>query len=555
MSKASASQEQTRRVAPEPNALSLPARAANRQESVLTPAFVRDHGRWLAFALLAGTLVWIVAWHGDAALRMAETWWTSETFAHGLIVYPVALWLIWRQRQRLAQLPIEPSLLALAACAAAGFIALLGELGNVQAARQFGMVAMLPLAVVAVLGIPIARAIAFPLAFTLLAVPVGEFLLPTLMQHTADFTVSALRLTGIPVYREGLYFTVPSGRWSVIEACSGLRYLIASITLGLLYAYLTYRSLWRRVVFVAASIAVPIVANWLRAYMIVMIGHLSEMKYAVGVDHLIYGWLFFGVVMLLLFWLGSLWREPLPPAEAVKVPPQNRHVALPASIVVAALGVAGIASAGPLYVAHIESGAGALARAVSEPEAAGGWTRAESRLPHFQPHYLNARSSLHLTYEKGDRQVGLFIAYYFQQREGAELVGFANDLVAPISNAWKRLGQHERRLGSGSAAVTESRLESQQGQLLAWHWYWVGGRSTVHREEVKLRQAVEHLLAHRDDAAVVVVYTAVKPSIRDDSDRVLGDFLQAMGPAIRDALRAVSAAEGEGNRSVSRATQ
>jgi exosortase A len=143
----------------------------------------------------------------------------------------------------------------------------------------------------------------------LFAVPFGEFLLPPLMEQTADFTVFALRATGIPVYREGLYFTIPSGNWSVVEACSGLRYLIASITLGFLYAYLTYHSIRRRAIFVVVSVIVPIVANWLRAYMIVMIGHLSSMKLAVGVDHLIYGWLFFGLVMLILFWVGSFWRE------------------------------------------------------------------------------------------------------------------------------------------------------------------------------------------------------------------------------------------------------
>ena len=109
----------------------------------------------------------------------------------------------------------------------------------------------------------------------------------------------------------------------MVEACSGLRYLIASLTLGFLYAYLTYRSLARRAIFVAVSVIVPIVANWLRAYMIVMIGHLSGMQYAVGVDHLIYGWLFFGVVMLILFWIGSIWREDLAPAQ-----PAPRSVAL-----------------------------------------------------------------------------------------------------------------------------------------------------------------------------------------------------------------------------------
>ena len=65
--------------------------------------------------------------------------------------------------------------------------------------------------------------------------------------------------------------------------------------------------------FVAASILVPIVANWLRAYMIVMIGHLSNNKLAVGVDHIIYGWVFFGIVMLLLFWSDRSGRKTTAP--------------------------------------------------------------------------------------------------------------------------------------------------------------------------------------------------------------------------------------------------
>ena len=102
---------------------------------------------------------------------------------------------------------------------------------------------------------------AFPLAYLLLAVPFGEALIPPLIDFTADFTVTALQLTGIPVYREGSFFTIPSGNWSVVEACSGLRYLIASFTLGTLYAYLTYRSLKRRLIFIALSVIVPIIAN------------------------------------------------------------------------------------------------------------------------------------------------------------------------------------------------------------------------------------------------------------------------------------------------------
>src|SRR5205814_10510601 len=118
-----------------------------------------------------------------------------------------------------------------------------------------------------------------------------------------------LRWSGVPVYREANHFIIPSGAWSVVEACSGIRYIIASVMVGTIYAAIAYRSTRRRVAFLAASVLVPILANWLRAYMIVMLAHLSSNKIAVGVDHLIYGWIFFGLVMVLLFWVGSFWRE------------------------------------------------------------------------------------------------------------------------------------------------------------------------------------------------------------------------------------------------------
>ena len=104
--------------------------------------------------------------------------------------------------------------------------------------------------------------------------------MPWLMESTADFTVSALVLTGIPVYREGHQFIIPSGAWSVVEACSGVRYLIASLMVGALFAYLNYRSMRRRWLFMGVALVVPIVANWVRAYLIVMIGHLSNNKLA-----------------------------------------------------------------------------------------------------------------------------------------------------------------------------------------------------------------------------------------------------------------------------------
>ncbi len=191
----------------------------------------------------------------------------------------------------------RPGSLAWLLMAGAAALWLAGDLVAVNAATQLALVSLIVLAVPAVLGWQVTRALAFPLAFLFFAVPIGDFLLPRMMEWTADFTVLALRASGIPVYREGLQFIIPSGAWSVVEACSGIRYLIASVTAGCLFAYLSYQSMLKRAVFIGVAIVVPLVANWVRAYLIVMLGHLSGNTIATGVDHLIYGWLFFGLVI------------------------------------------------------------------------------------------------------------------------------------------------------------------------------------------------------------------------------------------------------------------
>src|SRR5665213_4040688 len=266
-----------------------------------------------ALPALVLVIVWILACYASTAMGMVRIWSNSETFTHGFVVPPIVLWLIWRRRADLAQRVPQPALWGLAPLAIAGLAWLAGRLGEVNAVAQLAMTAMIVLAVPAVLGVRIARRLMFPLAFLFFAVPIGDFVLPVLLDWTANFTVAALRASGIPVYREGLMFIIPSGAWSVIEACSGVRYLIASLMVGTLFAYLSYRSNRRRWLFVGFAILVPIIANWVRAYLIVLLGHLSGNRLAVGVDHIIYGWLFFGIVITLMFWIGGHWREDDPP--------------------------------------------------------------------------------------------------------------------------------------------------------------------------------------------------------------------------------------------------
>jgi exosortase A len=505
-------------------------------ELVVRPAESAGRRWTLQLALLASVLIWTVVWYWDTASSMALIWWRSDTFAHGMVVYPISLWLIWRKRALLEDQPVVPSLWVLALVAIMSFGWLLGDLGGVQAARHFCLVAMIALAAWAVLGTRVAYLIAFPLAFTLLAVPIGEFLLPTLIEQTADFTVGALRLSGIPIYREGNNFVIPSGSWSVVEACSGLRYLIASVMLGLLYAYLSYRS-WRRIaLFIIASVLVPIVANWIRAYMIVMIGHLSGMKYAVGADHLLYGWVFFGIVMLILFWIGSHWREDLDTPRAQYAPVQPLEPArLEPQFVLAAAMTAVLVVIAPSYSNYVQMPSGKLAEALAEPAGSNGWTLASAEPSAFRPHFVGGRLNVHATYERGGHRVGLYIGYFVQQRGGAELITFGNTLIGPRDQTWNQVSEATRTTDTGVAEVVSSRLRSRVHELAVWHWFWTVDGWSANPRTVKLRQALDKLLARGDDAAVVVIYgSADGPA--GSAEAALQAFAKDMIPSIATAL-------------------
>ncbi|TAN79300.1 MAG: EpsI family protein, partial [Gallionella sp.] len=377
--------------------------------------------------------------------------------------------------------------------------------------------------------------------FTLLAVPFGEIFIRPLIDFTADFTVLALQLTGIPVFREGSHFAIPSGNWSVVEACSGLRYLIASFTLGCLYAYLIYRSRLRQLIFIALAIIVPIIANGLRAYMIVMIGHFSNMQLAVGVDHLIYGWVFFGLVMLALFWVGSRWREDSPVAAENKKAPMPAAVPATAAPPLKAAGFAAaalaLAWASPAYLHHLERQAFNPAPVIlSLPQTIGPWT-ASPPVAGLKPIFPGAAATAMREYRNGDQVVGVYIAFFRNQHQGAKAVTSLNILADEKIGEWIMTGESTRNLGGAKepGSVRQNRLLWGNRQLLAWQWYWIGDTQTANPYRAKWLQAKQHLMGEGDDSADMVVF-APYDARPDEIAAAMENFIARASPAIRQSL-------------------
>jgi exosortase A len=472
----------------------------------LTLSAARSAPRNLMQVLLIGAvLLFPFLAYFETAASIVRIWDSSGTYAHGYVILPISLWLIWGRRREVQGLPLQPYWPALALLALCGAAWLLAAIGEVQVVRQYAFVAMLPLSVLALCGLHIARCLAFPLAFMLFAVPFGDVFIDPLINITADFTVDALQWTGIPVYREGTHFSIPSGNWSVVEACSGVRYLISSVTLGSLYAYLTYRSPWRRALFVLMSIIVPIIANGARAYMIVMIGHLSGMTMAVGFDHLIYGWLFFGLVMFLLFWIGSYWREDHRVPAAAPAAPPAAPPAPPARLVPAALAIVVCVGIWPAYQLYLERSAAAPAPvtlASLAPKAPQAPAFAE-----WKPAFPAASAELQRFYAHGGSTVGVTMLYYRNPPKGTKLITTTNRLALENDRKWAVLGTQLRdeTFGTRTLRLRESMLKGASGRMLVWHWYWIDGTMTSNDYAGKLLQIRQKLRDSTDDGAALMI--------------------------------------------------
>lgn len=504
-----------------------------------------DRKAWQPTLLQGLILLALLLWsQWEAASSMAAMWWRSDTFAHALLVPPISAWLIWRRRADLAALRPQrwwPGLLALLAAVA---VAVVGRLAEVNVLQHMAVVLSIQALALCLLGPRVCWAIAFPLLFLLFAPPFGDFLVEPMMLHTADFTVGALRLLGIPVFREGLHFVIPSGNWSVVEACSGLRYLFASFMVGTLFAYLNFQRWPGRLGFMLVSLLVPVVANWLRALIIVLLGHYSSNRIATGADHLVYGWVFFGFIMAIMFWIGARWADAVAVGEAPATAPVPTLLARHSWSLAAVVALTLLLPS--LWAERLRTDLPAQADAATlqQLQPAGDWQPAPARsdLP-WSPVFVGASQHRQSNWSQaGSLAVTLDIAIYPAQREGAKAVSSVNSLVRSDDERWAGLGGEQ--LADGGGMQTRWLLRSQAGdqpQHLARRLYWIDGQFTASEREAKLL-GLRQLIAGRGDLQAVVVW--MTPEDGQGAARLEGFWRDIRTPLNERLLRAAQQANG-----------
>ncbi|MGA1797532.1 exosortase A [Sphingomonas sp. 4RDLI-65] len=482
-----------------------------------------------AFALALATALILLVFRSDVG-DLARIWWTSTTFGHCLFIGPVIAWLVWQRRGELVQLTPTGWWPGLVLVAIGGFGWLMGDAASVGFARQLGLVMMLQGAVVTILGPNVARGLLFPLAYAVFLVPFGEGLEPPLQGITVAIVMPLLHLVGIPAVVDGVLIHAGRYYFEVAEACSGAKFVIAMVAFGVLVANLCFVSWQRRAVFLAVSVVVPVIANGFRAFGTIWAADLTSVEAATGFDHIVYGWVFFGLVMAGVLAIGWRWFDRAPddpafdPALLQAIPRHRTDLAVATALVLATAAVF------PVWSGAVAGRAQSLPAHIDLPDLPG-WRRVpvSTRAP-WMPYYPGADHYLFGRYaDASGATVDMSIAVFGSQHEGKELIAFGTGVLRE-EDRWVRVANLPDVFDSDGTGGSAVRITAPGPvERIVATWYRVGDATTHDETRVKIETMKARLLGGPQRAV------AIHLSVEGADPRPIVRFLGALGPLDRVA--------------------
>jgi exosortase len=271
---------------------------------VRTPWKDRDLILWTTILLSLFFLLYASVFKG-----LVLQWWSDPDYSHGFFVPLFSCFVLWRERKRWMEIETRPSNFGLPVMIGAVGLLLLGSLGAELFTSRFSLVLLLAGAILFLAGSQMLRAVAFPLAFLILMIPI-----PSIIYNQITFPLQLLasrvaavwlELVNVPVLRDGNVLVLSNYSLEVVEACSGIRSLLTLISLAIIYGYLVESRRWVQVVLAILMIPIAILSNAFRIMGAGAIAHRFGPQAAEGFLHTFSGWVIFVAALLAL--LGCHW--------------------------------------------------------------------------------------------------------------------------------------------------------------------------------------------------------------------------------------------------------
>jgi exosortase len=237
---------------------------------------------------------------------------------HGFLIPLVSLGLLWRRRRDLvaADRHVAPWGLAVVAVALVSYW--LGYRTQQTRLGVLGLMGVLWGVPLYLWGGAVARALLFPCAYLVFAIPMGFLTAFTFPLRLISCKVSTALLNGIGIgarQKGTLILSDQPGLFAlnVEDPCSGLQSLIAMSALTAAYAYLTQERQWKRWVLFLCALPLAMAGNVVRLVTLGVVAAAFGQEAAMKVYHDYSGFIVFTAAVLLMAavgaWLKTDFRE------------------------------------------------------------------------------------------------------------------------------------------------------------------------------------------------------------------------------------------------------
>jgi len=279
------------------------------QELTSRPTKIIDNRFWIILSFL-------VVVYFPVLYDLVIDWYIDDNYSHGFLILPLAIWLIWRQRKELAQIPISKNNLGLLFMIGSLLLLLAGTAGAEYFTARVSFVFLLFSISLYQFGWPFTRKIWFAFFMMLFMIPI-----PYVIYYAITFPMQLfaskvstifLQTIGLPLIRQGNILHIPGYSMEVAEACSGIRSLFSLLALGALFAYFTQSNKIKALALFLSTIPIAIAGNVFRISLTALCAHTISIKFAEGILHEISGLIVFVFSLFLLIILGAIlrWKKP-----------------------------------------------------------------------------------------------------------------------------------------------------------------------------------------------------------------------------------------------------
>jgi exosortase A len=445
-----------------------------------------QHWASLSIFFVGSIFVFLPTWSS-----LIDRWSESEgSYSHGYLILIISCYFIIKQLRLIDYTRVKANYFVFPFLMGSSLIWALAVSANIEVIHQVLLPIILSFIIIMVLGLDKGKKFLFPCLYLLLAVPFWDYLIVPLQIITVFINSFLLDLAGITVYIDGFFVTISSGSFEVAGGCSGLRYVMVSLALSLLYAYQNY-SRWRTTAaLLLTAISFALLANWIRVFIIIVVGEVTEMQSSLIKSHDMFGWVLFAITLIPFFYLAMRYVDWFEDEPVVIKKAENHHLGAykPLPYVVAFL----ITFSFPLFISANTS----LDVLPSVGPVFAG-NRVQPATLSINPIFIGADSKQDEVFAIDGGLLQVSLRTYDAQKPGKELVFYKNKL---FSNNW--LVSQQTRIAEFSLYHLEHPNSGQK--LMVASRYFIGGYQVNNKNIAKLLELFKPLMSLNTSSILIL---------------------------------------------------